>query len=129
MNLYHFISFYLFFFVLRQSESRCLYDGSGDDPAKDAKDCAKRKITYEEIKNRDDKELSHWKCCFIKEKIGLDNGKYEWWTYCDPFKEEWILILKKTPGQMIDGECLDYSYNHYYQANIFLLMILIIIIF
>lgn len=128
MNLY---LFFLLFFLLGVSESRCLYEDSDNDPAKDGKDCAKRKITYEEIKDRDDKEVSNWKCCFIKERVSLDNGESYWWTYCDPFKEEWITILKKTqPALLFDGECLDpvESHYHYYKINILLLMILFIII-
>ena len=31
-------------------------------------------------------------CIFMVgiEKLGLDNGQYTYWSYCDPFKEEWL---------------------------------------
>ena len=86
-------------------KSRCLYEGPGDDPAKDGKDCSLRKITQEEIEERDDKIVSNWKCCFIKEKLGLDNGQYTYWSYCDPFKEEWLGYSLSIAG--IYAECID----------------------
>ena len=86
-------------------KSRCLYDGPGDDPAKDGKDCAMRKITQEEIQDRDDPKVSNWKCCFLREKVGLDDGTYKNWTYCDPFKEEWLSYSLDIAG--IYAECID----------------------
>ena len=82
---------YLLFLLLSvpNIKCRCLYEG-GEDPAKNGDDCALRSITSEEIAEREDTEVSNYLCCFIREKVGLNNGEYKNWTYCDPFKEEWI---------------------------------------
>ena len=78
-------------------------------PAKDGKECASRKITQEEIQNRDDKDISNWKCCFISERLESESdGSFRNWTYCDPFKEEWVTDdLYNIAGIYV--ECLDNS--------------------